>query len=272
MKKSIFFIFLSVFCLAIFNACASSNSATVDSELTPNIQTKEESTTITCKIVYGGGTNNLVLAGTSGIYGDVFVLPVAEIPVEWQYQDDDASVLTDGMLIEVEFDGEIMETFPARFSNVTRITVLNDFDNLCKIYLDVLNDLWDVDSGLNSDISELGIDLSKTRLSQSEQSAVAYAFAQQHGLMPLEGTMDELIEQGYITGLKLEDSDITVYQWYDGCLFSITESELESEGTVTFDAEKWCSGTGAYYYTDCTTTRDENGMWSAYELGGEAIS
>lgn len=33
------------------------------------------------------------------------------------------------------------------------------FDNLCGLYLTVLEDLWNTDSGLNSDITELGIDL-----------------------------------------------------------------------------------------------------------------
>lgn len=73
------------------------------------------------------------------------------------------------------------------------------FDNLCGLYLTVLEDLWNTDSGLNSDITELGIDLSQTRLSQSEQAAVAWAFGQYTGLSPIQGTFEELAEPGYLT-------------------------------------------------------------------------
>ena len=274
MKKRISVILILVLFLTAFYSCGASNndSEPTQTDSTDNNQIQGESSTITCRIVYGSKDNNLILACIDGEY-DIFNLPLNNIPINWEDSNSETAELTDGMLVEIEFDGDIMEIFPAQLSGVTQITVLDDFNNLCTIYLDVLNDLWIVDSGLNSDLTELGIDLSQTRLTETEQSAVAYVFGQQHGFMPLEGTMDELIEQGYITGEKLsEDSDVMVYQWYDGCLFSITETILDSETSVQFDAEKWCSGTGAYYFTDCTTVRDNNGVWSEYELGGQAIS
>lgn len=63
------------------------------------------------------------------------------------------------------------------FSSVTALDFsTEDFDDLGALYLQVLEDLWNVDSGLNENITELGVDLSRTRLSGSEREAVAYAF------------------------------------------------------------------------------------------------
>ena len=51
------------------------------------------------------------------------------------------------------------------------------------------------------------------------------------------------------------------------CHFSITEKEGSS--TLTFDARKWRSGLGAYFFCDCTAEPEEDGR---YVVGSEAIS
>ena len=124
------------------------------------------------------------------------------------------------------------------------------------------------------------MDLSETSLPESEQSAVAYAFGMDHGLMPMEGTYQELVDQGYIDGEELF--------WEDGCLFSIKETqdedpvvfslpslgpgdEMPDYNGVRFVAEKWRSGTGAYCFSDCTAV-SSGGQWGEYTVGTEAIS
>ena len=53
-----------------------------------------------------------------------------------------------GALVEVAFGGDILESYPALFGEVERITVLPDeFDDRCALYLRVLNDLWGKDDG-----------------------------------------------------------------------------------------------------------------------------
>ena len=179
------------------------------------------------------------------------------------------------------------------FSGVTALDFSTEnFDDLGALYLQVLEDLWNVDSGLNENITELGVDLSQTRLSGSEQAAVAYAFGAAHGLMAMETTYDQLAADGYLTPVSLGDpagegeEKPELYQWETGCLFSITESEepvvfsLPNMGPgdqmpdydgVSFDARKWRSPLGAYYFTDCTAV-SSGGHWGQYTVGSEMIS
>ena len=124
------------------------------------------------------------------------------------------------------------------------------------------------------------MDLSETSLPESERAAVAYAFGMDHGLMPVEGTYQELVDQGYIDGEELF--------WENGCLFSIRETqdedpvafslpsfgpgdEMPDYNGVRFDGEKWRSGTGAYFFSDCTAVSTD-GHWGDYTVGAEAIS
>lgn len=179
------------------------------------------------------------------------------------------------------------------FSGVTALDFsTEDFDDLGALYLQVLEDLWNADSGLNENITELGVDLSQTRLSGSEREAVAYAFGAAHGLMAMETTYDQLAADGYLTPVSLGNSageseeKAELYQWESGCLFSITETDdpvvfslpnigpgdqMPDYDGVSFDAQKWRSPLGAYYFMDCTAV-SSGGHWGSYTVGSEAIS
>ncbi len=85
-------------------------------------------------------------------------------------------------------------------------------------------------------------------------------------------TFDELREEGYLMGEKLEGGS-TAYSFTNGLLFTITPDESaggERRVVVCFSAEKWRSPLGAYYFTKCTASRGDNG-WE-YTVGAEAIS
>ena len=184
---------------------------------------------------------------------------------------EDASGFAPGALVEVAYDGSVLETWPAQFSGVPAVEVARGgFDDRCALYLQVLEDLWEVDSGLNGELTYIGVDLSETSLSESERSAVAWAFAGRHGGELVTGTWEELADQGYIDRENL--------YWEDGILFTITEKEEpvyfmpEGMAAVTFDAEKWRSGLGAYFFCDCTSVQSADGHWDGYSVGSEAIS
>lgn len=204
---------------------------------------------MTCRIVDGAEDGNLLLAENGGGSGAVYRLDVTDLDL--------TEPLQDGMLLNIFFDS-VMETYPAQFSNVTGVEATEtESDDRCGLYLQVLEDLWAVDPGLNAGITALGVDLSAvTDLSEAEKSAVAWHFGELHGLTPIEGTWEELCELGYI------DREHLI--WEEGCLFSITG------GAEDFDAEKWASGLGAYFFMDCTGSQAD-GAWS-YSVGAEAIS
>ena len=257
-------LFLAVyFCVCLLAACAAGGGEPVPGgmpsgkEQTSGESTQPASVATICRVVSNEGS--LLLAGMDG---DTNIYTLAL---------EDATNLAAGALVEVAFDGSVMETWPARFSGVTAVDIRSDgFDDLCALYLRVLEDLWEVDSGLNGGLTYIGVDLSRTRLSESERAAVAWAFAQNHGAELVTGTWEELAEQGYIDRENL--------YWEDGILFSITEKEEpvyfmpEGMTAAAFDAEKWRSGLGAYYFCDCTSIRDDGGHWDGYTVGSQAIS
>ena len=255
-------LFLSAyFCICLLAACGVAGNAGAQPGGTPSgeEQTSGETTqpaavTTVCRVVSNDGS--LLLAGMDGDPNIYTLTP------------EDDTNLAAGALVEVTYDGSILETWPAQFSGVTTVnTARGGFDDRCALYLQVLEDLWEVDSGLNGDVTYIGVDLSATSLTDSERAAVAWAFAGKHGGELVTGTWDELADQGYIDRENL--------YWEDGILFSITEKEMEgvySLTPVTFDAQKWRSGLGAYFFCDCTSVQTAGGHWDGYSIGSEAIS
>ncbi|MDY5612064.1 hypothetical protein [Dysosmobacter sp.] len=260
MKK--WYLFLSVYaCLCLLAACGATGrgapvpgGAPSNEEQVGGESTQPASVTTVCRVVSNDGS--LLLAGADGD-PNIYIL-----------NPKDATNLAAGTLVGVTYDGTIMETWPSQFSEVTEVhTVEGGFDDRCALYLQVLEDLWAGDEGLNGNLTYIGVDLSQTNLSDSEQAAVAWVFAGRHGGELVTGTWEELAEQGYIDRENL--------YWEDGVLFSITEKETEgvySLTPVTFDAEKWRSGLGAYFFCDCTSVQSADGHWNGYSIGSEAIS
>lgn len=266
MKKS-----LLLFALVLLLAgCASTGNQTAPAGGTPAVSPSEEPgltagapEKMTCRIVDGAEEGELVLAGPGGA-GDVYTLDTEGLAVD--------GTLADGAMVEVGFDGMILETYPAKFGHVTGVTVLEELaDDRCGLYLQVLSDLWEVDTALNTGLEELGVDLSGlTDLAESEKSALAWVFGNAHGLMPITGTLEEIWEAGYLTPMTgpaegYEDS-VALYRWENGCLFSLSGSAEEG-----FEAQKWASGLGAYFFTGCTARQNADGTWT-YEVGAEAIA
>ena len=229
----------------------------------------------------------LLLAKAEGGPGEVYTLSLADtaltldgVPYDRKepgaYQRFPDGTLT-GALVEVAYD-LVLETYPGQLAEVTAVNIRSDgFDDRCALYLRVLNDLWAVDEGLNSDITMLSVDLSQTGLSDSEQAAVAWVFGGMHDISEtMTMSYEKLAAEGYLSDTAPEVNGIP--HWKDGCLFTITEQETGdnelngARNTVTFDAQKWRSALGAYFFTDCTASRDAQGHWGDYTVGAAAIS
>lgn len=198
------------------------------------------------------------------------------------------SDLQDGMPVEISFNGLVLETFPAQLGEVYELHAYSigtpqspggGYYDLCGLYLQVLSDLWGNDPGLNSDIAIAGLDLSQAPggLLDSEKSALCWRFGELRGVEVVEGTFNELAEEGYFTQVS-SDPERPLYQWEDGCLFTISPSHAHDDEVyfglpvLFFDAQKWCSPLGAYYFQDCSAVWPESGTWSGYKIGAEAIS
>ena len=231
--------------------------------------------------------DGLLLARVGGGPADVYTLSLPDTGVTLDgeafdreepgaYQALPSSTLT-GALAEITY-GTVLETYPGQLGGVTAVNIYSDgFDDRCALYLRVLDDLWNVDGGLNGGVTSVSVDLSQTSLSESEQAAVAWAFAGEHGISQvLSLNYEQLAAEGYLTGTD-QDSD-GIPCWEDGCLFTITEQETGdnelngARNTVTFDAQKWRSALGAYFFCDCTASQDMDGRWGDYTVGSQAIS
>ena len=112
-------------------------------------------------------------------------------------------------------------------------------------------------------------------LERVEKDTVMSEFASEHDLPYIAGTWEELCEQGLIDKENL--------YWNDGLFFSIKTNEdavrylpdiIEGNSVpelTSFDAYKWRSGLGAYFFGQCTAQKNADGKWS-YTVGQEAIS
>ena len=225
------------------------------------------------------GAAPLLLAKESGGPGDVYTLSPTTVEPTLDGRSTAAMdlVYTPGTLLEITY-GSVLETYPGQLAEVTAVNIRSDgFDDRCALYLRVLNDLWDTDGALNSGITMVSVDLSQTSLAESEQAAVAWAFGGEHGISEiLTMSYQELAAEGYLSGT--EPGAESLSHWEDGCLFTITEQETGdnelngARNTVTFDARKWRSALGAYFFADCTAEQALDGHWGDYTVGSEAVS
>lgn len=260
----------------------------------PSLAEDEEPTVLTCRVVDGAEDGNLLLAELDeGLYGGtgVYRLNVKDVPVTLDGEAAEPSVLEDGMAVDVAFNGTVLESFPAQLGEVYSVSAWSRgrgrngggtmFD-LCGLYLQVLDDLWEKDKGLNENVSQIALDLSQApgELTEGEKLALVHRFGELHGVEAFAATFEELEEQGYLTSEPLGDGapeGAAFVRWEDGCLFSITPSE-DHEGesyslpTLFFNAEKWRSSLGAYGFYDCSAGWGQVSTWNGYQIGSEMIS
>ncbi len=283
MKK--FLILCFVLCMTIFSGCVAKNPGVNGPTKNQESYIKEKYEYVTLKIIDGAETGNLILAGTEK--SSVYTLDANSVEVLVNGKEAKAGDLEDGMPIDIYYEGDFSNT-PQKDGILTDITSYcktiighsigtknnpgGTYYDLSGLYLKVLEDLWETDAGLNNDIKYISVDLSDApgELTEGEKSAISYIFTKAHNKQCLELSYEELAIQGYLKG------EIPYY-FEDGVLFSITDSMGDDEiynglRVIKFDAQKWRSGLGAYFFTDCTASWPQHGTWSDYNVGAHAIS
>lgn len=180
------------------------------------------------------------------------------------------------MTIILSFTGCKKDTYPSNLNpieNEAPSTPIDEVDSnnqttknlegtLVGMYIDVIDRLWETDSGLNGeDVKKIGFDLSELiNLTKEEKEQLIDIVAEKYEREPLIGTFDELSKEGYIAGVE---------GWSDGILITIKVTKVGKDSFI-FDATKWRSGDGAYYFFNCEGIL-KDGSWS-YRIGEEAIS
>lgn len=256
-------------------------------------QKEQEITSL--RIVDGAETGQLVLAGERA--SDVYTLDMQDIKVVLDGKKSDASALEDGMMAEIVHSGWIQTTYPGTFSDVYEVRVYSlgseknpggSYYDLCGLYLQVLEDLWNADAGLNNEIQYISVDLTDApgNLTDGEKAAIAWIFGGRHGVEALTLTSEELKEQGYYTEIvytgtglpmSVDDNRPKAYMWDDGVLFTIIDNMGQDAATyslpvIKFNAWKWRTPLGAYFFSDCSAVWPQMGTWSDYNIEHEMIS
>ena len=229
-------------------------------------------------------TVGLIPSGTEG----VFLLPTDDLDIWLDGEKADVSALEDGMPIHISYRQDFDGSFPAPLTEVLTVDAWSlgtehnpggGYYDLCGFYLKVLDDLWQEDAALNTDIPAVVLDLNEAPggLTDTEMAALTWRFAQSHGVKAVENNKETLIEQGYLIARPGSKEGQTLYELTDACLFSITSHETEelevySLPVLRFDAHKYRGPLAAYWFSDCTAVWPEMGTWSEYQIGAHIIA
>lgn len=142
-----------------------------------------------------------------------------------------------GDSLRIAYNGVILESYPAQIT-AARIDYL-DHNLLLDCYLLLIDDLYQEDSGLNGDISIIAFDTTGwVGLTDSEKKFLLFMVQEKYGMETLQGSFDELAEQGLI------DKENLYFE--SGILIELKDMEYKEETkTLTCSISKWRSGLGA---------------------------
>lgn len=156
-----------------------------------------------------------------------------------------------GDRLRITYNGMIAESYPAQIS-AYEIDVV-ERNVLIEGYLSVIDDLYQEDSALNSDIAMIALDTTDwIDLTDEEKKIIFTIVHDKYGFEVIEGTFDELSEEGLI--------DKEGLYFPNGILIELTNLESnEKKQTFTGSMKKWRSGIGAIG-SDFTAEFDD-GEW-----------
>ena len=160
--------------------------------------------------------------------------------------------LKPGDILEITYNGIILESYPAQIT-ASAIEVV-DHNLIIDGYLAMIDDIYQEDEGLNSDIELLALDTTDwIELSDMEKELILTHLKKVYNLDILEGTFDELAEQGII------DKDNLYFE--NGIHIVISEITYDSnKKEFHYSIKKWRSGKGAIGAGDVTAVY-KVGQW-----------
>ena len=158
----------------------------------------------------------------------------------------DGNAYDPGTKIKVTYDGQVMETYPARVKAIKVKEIENKTIDMYKV---ILKDLMEQDSALNTNVKFIAIDFENflayrkdkykggynRKLSENEKQALI-DFLKQYNENVMEANFESLKEQGYY--------DEETYS-LTGLLISMGEIETIKENKVVLRINKYRSALGA---------------------------
>ncbi|MDF2484985.1 MAG: hypothetical protein K0R46_1153 [Herbinix sp.] len=169
-----------------------------------------------------------------------------------------AEDLQAGDILMITYNGMIAESYPAQIG-ATKIEKV-DHNNLLDGYFALIDDIYQEDDGLNSDIDTIALDTSEwINLTDIEKEMLFAKVKEAYGFEVLEGTYDELAEQGLIDKENLS--------FPKGVLIKISEMTYdENKEVINCSISKWRSGLGAIGADDVSAEL-KDGTWKITKEG-----
>ncbi len=161
-------------------------------------------------------------------------------------------------VLTITYSGVILESYPAQIS-ASKIQVI-DHKVLIDGYLALIDDLYQEDAGLNGDIKMIAFDTTGwTDLTELEKEIIFAGVKSAYGYDVVEGTFEELSDQGLIDKEQL--------YFPEGIHIVISDVKYdEDKSEITCSIKKWRSGKGAIGSNDVTATL-EDGTWKIVKDG-----
>jgi hypothetical protein len=165
-----------------------------------------------------------------------------------------------GDIIEITYNGMILESYPAQIS-ASSIKVV-DHNLLIDGYLAVMDDLYQEDEALNSEIEMIALDTTEwVDLTDIEKEIIFTKMKETYGMDIIEATYEELAEEGLI------DKESLFFP--NGIHITISNVKYNAnKNKITCSTKKWRSGLGAIGAEDVTAKFDgtewiitKDGMW-----------
>lgn len=202
-------------------------------------------------------------AGSNQNAGDLYTLSLKDVVIQdAKGIEQSVDKLTVGTILNIFYDGMILESYPAQIGNITAIQVVEDSYDMVGLYSNIIDDLYHTDKGLNTDITYLALDLRNlNNLTEAEKSALTYLLGNKYSLSALQSTYQKLCDEGLIDEKEL--------YFKDGILITISDTPIK-KNAFTFKIEKWRGGLGAYGYSNCKASYKKD-TWN-YSLDGAWIS
>ncbi|MDD5935845.1 MAG: DUF3221 domain-containing protein [Clostridiales bacterium] len=170
------------------------------------------------------------------------------------------SDLVTGLLVNVYYDGQILETYPGRITGTSQIEVVEQTGDLMGMYLRIIKELYEEDPGLNSGINTIVLDLTNiNNLTEDQKEILRYLVDCEYEQEVRFGTIEQLQVEGVIKDLYYED----------GIVFILSDQALK-DNKFEFKVQKWRSGLGSIGYNNCKATIKDD-IWE-YKLSGAWIS
>lgn len=157
-----------------------------------------------------------------------------------------------GDRIKIYYDGVIAESYPAQIY-ADKIEIIGH-NQVIDGFFALIDDIYREDTGLNDNITMIAFDFGNSDvLSKTEIETILALAKEEYGLEIIQGTFDELAEQGLI------DKENLYFE--SGVLIEIKDAKTDNgKNKITCSISKWRSGLGAIGWN--AEAEFDNGKWN----------